>query len=370
MPTGQTPKFMEVVGRARSWDAEFSEMEQVPAEALEITENELILGENSIPMDQDARIRLLAKAGAPVSYLEKRNIGIQMLALREHIRQGDLGHMLAPVLRRGRLFTVQSGRLVELTHTEILTAVADSLGERADGLMLSRIDHADSRLELDLVSPTKALEIRPGDVVQAGLHILHSRYGHEATQVQAFIYRLICANGMTRRECVSAGGIVRTRKLPANHPRAKEMLLDQVRRLTTRTWQLLEQQLTELRATSERPADVSQLLRQWMQRARISTRVSGAGGAQAYRTVMDRLLRAWREAGSEDTYYGAVNALTWVGSHDQELTPRQRQVLSLLGGLLAFSGVHICPRCFSVLADPARTRQERTDESANHPFAA
>ena len=69
---------------------------------------------------------------------------------------------------------------------------------------------------------------------------------------------------------------------------------------------------------------------------------------------MDRLLRAWRDEGAEDTYYAAVNALTWVASHDSELSNRQRRVLSLLGGMLAFSGVHICPRCFSVLSDSHR----------------
>jgi len=41
-----------------------------------------------------------------------------------------------------------------------------------------------------------------------------------------------------------------------------------------------------------------------------------------------------------------------VATHDPELSPRQRRVLSLLGGLLAFSGVHICDHCFSVLSAP------------------
>jgi hypothetical protein len=251
--------------------------------------------------------------------------------------------------------------LAELNNVEVLTAVADSLGNDADGLLVPRIDYTDGWLELDLASPAKTREIRRGDVVKAGLHIEHSRYGDQATQVHAFIYRLICANGMTRRECVSAEGIVRTRKLPADHPRAKELLLDQVRRLTARTWEKLEPQLMELHSTSERRASVQELLRQWLQRARISTRVTGATPP---RTVMDRLLTAWRSEGAEDTTYAAVNALTSVGSHDTELTSRQRRSLSSLGGLLAFSGLHICPRCFSVLASPAEVREDRTAEAA------
>jgi hypothetical protein len=354
----------KLIPEVRAWDTEFSEMVSAPVERFDVKVDALIFDKTSIRLDQDARFRLLANAGAPVSYLAKRSIDIQILALREHLQQGDFGEMLTPVLRNGQLFTVRRGDLLELGYAEVINTVADALGRGADDLMVSKIDRSDAKVELDLLSSTKALEIRPGDVVKAGLHILHSRYGDEATQIQAFIYRLICANGMTRRECVSAEGIVRTRKLPANHPRAKELLIDQVRRLTARTWQTLEQQLTALRATSERQANVPQLLGQWLQRARISTRIKETRKSDSAPTVMDRLLRAWRADGAEDTYYAAVNALTWVGSHDLELSPCQRRVLSLLGGLLAFSGVHICPRCFSVLSDPVQAREDGTTEAA------
>jgi hypothetical protein len=76
--------------------------------------------------------------------------------------------------------------------------------------------------------------------------------------------------------------------------------------------------------------------------------------------MMPRLLAAWRVEGSETTHYGAVNALTRVGTHDQELSDRQRRVLASLGGLLAFSNVHICPRCFSVLG----TASDEAEEAA------
>jgi hypothetical protein len=352
--------FSEIITKVRTWDAEYSQTESASANDFEITEDALISGKNSIPTDQAARLRLLGMAGAPTSYLANRSIAIQILALREHIRQGQLGDILTPVLRRGQLFTLLSGSLVELSSTEVLTAVGDSLGSNTDGLTMSKVSHADGRLELDLVSPLKTMEIRRGDVVTAGLHIEHSRYSDVATQIYAFVYRLICENGMTRRECASAEGIVRTRKLSANHPRAKELMLDQIRRLTARTWGKLDKQLTEVKATSERRADVPQLLGQWVQRARISPRTANPEKVQ---TIMDRLLRAWRDEGAESSYYAAVNALTWVASHDLELSARQRRVLSLLGGLLAFSGVHICPRCLSVLAGPAQPRENDPAEA-------
>jgi hypothetical protein len=65
--------------------------------------------------------------------------------------------------------------------------------------------------------------------------------------------------------------------------------------------------------------------------------------------MMPRLLEAWRVEGEENTHYGAVNALTRVATHDLDLSERQRRVLAALAGILAFSEVHLCPRCFSVL---------------------
>ena len=351
-PKHDAIRFNELIDKVPLWDSEFSETAPVPIERLKVTEGELIFDKNSIPLNKGARTRLFEKVGAPLAYLEKRSVDVQTLALRDHIQQGCFGPAPKPVLRNGELFTLRRDNLVELAHTEVLQAVAESLGNGIDALELSRMDYADGRLELELVSPAKSIEVRRGDVVTAGLHIEHSRYRDQATQVQSFVYRLVCENGMTRRECVSADGIVRIRKLPASHPRAKELLLDQVRRLTARTWQKLEPQLLELRATSERRADVPHLLRQWVQRARFSTRSTPSDRTWRIPTVMDRLLAAWCDSGAENTYYAAVNALTWVGSHDRELSPRERRTLSLLGGMLAFSGVHVCPRCFSVLSRP------------------
>jgi hypothetical protein len=356
--------FAELTARVRTWDTEFSEMDPVAIERLDVTEAALISDKISVRLGEKARRRLFEKVRAPFAYLEKRSINVQILALRDHIRQEGFGRAPKPILRYGELFTLRCDNLVELAHSDVLNAVGESLGENADGLNVSRIDYADGRLELDLVSPAKALEVRRGDVVTAGLHIEHSRYGDQATQIHAFVYRRVCENGMTRRECVSAEGIVRIRKLPAAHPRGRELVLEQVRRLTARTWQKLEPQLLELRAASERRADVPQLLRQWVQRVRFSTRTTPVNRTRRVPTVMDRLLAAWRDWGAEDTYYGAVNALTWVGSHDRELTPRQRSTLSLLGGMLAFSGVHLCPRCYSLLSGAAQDATETATAGA------
>jgi hypothetical protein len=221
----------------------------------------------------------------------------------------------------------------------VLRAAEETLGTEGESLFVARIGHDSEGVDVDLVSPSKAIAVRRGDIVQSGLHIVHHPFGSHATLIEAFIYRLVCGNGMTRRECVSGGDRpARTRKLPVDFPNNRELQMAQIRRLTRQTWDGLQVQLDTLRATSERPAHVEELLARWLQRARMSVR-----------TMMARLLDAWREEGAENTYYGAVNALTRVATHHQDLSERQRRALASLAGLLSFSDVHICPRCFSVL---------------------
>jgi hypothetical protein len=67
------------------------------------------------------------------------------------------------------------------------------------------------------------------------------------------------------------------------------------------------------------------------------------------KNMLARLMDAWREEGAENSVYGAVNAITRVATHDQELSERQRRTLAALAGLLSFSHLHICDRCFSIL---------------------
>jgi hypothetical protein len=313
-----------------------------------------------IHMDQKAMRRMFQRVGAPAWYLGKHGARFQAAALSEHFDRGDFGRQPKIVLLNDKFHTLTRGDLIDLPSAKVLGAVRDGLRKEGESLAVSRVERNDERLEVELVSPSKAIAVRPGDIVQAGLHIIHAPFGTEPTTIQAFIYRLICSNGMTRRECVSTDGIVRTRKLTVDYPNGHEIKRDQIRRLALQNWKGLQPQLEALRATSERPANVEELLTSLLRRARISPQ-----------NMMPRLIAAWNVEGSENSTYAAVNALTRVATHDPELSIRQRRVLSALGGLLAFSGVHLCDKCYSVLtalrggADDSEAHTSSRDNSVN-----
>ena len=335
----------ELVESTRERDKTFEEI-VAPATALEIGDEELRIEGRSFNFNAEARNRVYAAVTAPGAYLSKLSPRNQSAVLTEVLNRGDSGNPISVAVRGNEVYTICRGDLNRLPQHEVVTAVMDGLGENAHTLTLTRIATDGDRFDLEVATPRKSIDVRRGDVVQGGLHILHSRFGEAATVIEPFTFRLVCENGMIHRNCPSHGGAARTRKLPLNHANGRELQLEQIRRLSAQAWERLEPVLAELQATREHKADVEGLLTGWLQRARISVDA-----------MMPRLREAWQQDGGENTQYGAINALTRVATHGELLSARQRRVLSSLAGLLAFSNVHICPRCFTVLSQ-STTRGE------------
>ena len=323
-PGTNAATFSGLIAAVREWESEISQIAVCPRD-LRFFSRGVTHGERFFGLDEPARNRLFRKVGAPIGYLTEHTSAFQAAALAEHANRGDFGLTAKLVVRNDQIITSLKDNLLALSNASVLTAVTDALGRDVDNLLIRKFDVDYDHLEVVLVSPSKAITVRAGDVVQSGLRITHHRFGGPATLVEAFVYRLVCSNGMTRRECVGEGSS-RTRKLPIDDPGSHELQMNQIYRVT-------------FKATRDRRAHVEELLGRWLQRGRLSPRL-----------LLPRLMHAWREEGSEDTVYGAVNALTRVATHDTELRDRQRRALTVLGGLLAFSQTHICDRCFSILA--------------------
>jgi hypothetical protein len=68
----------------------------------------------------------------------------------------------------------------------------------ADGIASAEI--TDSKLYLKVVNKRLELEVKKGDVVQAGFVISNSEIGNGAVRVEPLIYRLVCLNGMIAQD--------------------------------------------------------------------------------------------------------------------------------------------------------------------------
>ncbi len=311
-----------------------------PAKEVTITGEGAILGANRVPLAEGTLDRVLREVGAPVEYFKVKQPQLRIRALAGHIERGDLGSSIGAVVRDGKIETIFRADLTRLTNEDVLTAVSEGIGEPGAELSVAKVVNTPDRLDVELVTPQQQIEVRHGDVVYGGLHIEHYPYGQKATVIQTFLQRLVCTNGMTRRECASSEGVTRTRRLPTSQANARDLQMQQVRTLASRNWAALEPQLEALKSTAEEPVHVEPVLRNWLRQARLSD------------GLMESLLRAWAAEGSEETAFGLINAVTRVATHHRhEITERERRLLSALGGIMSFARRHVCPRCFSVLRD-------------------
>ena len=284
--------------------------------------------------------RFRHQPGVPASYLASLPIPMCTHLLRHHLNEGiEGGGTIALYLRGQEVNGIGRPDLVRLPGTDVMDAVLDGMGGREDELEVTRLAFRDDSVRFDLVTQRAEREVRPGDFVFAGVSVFHSLTGESATRVEGHLHRLVCTNGAIHRECVGPRRIPRTRRLNANHPKARHQQREQIRRLSADAFEKLNRRLDDLcRLTTER-ADLEHLGPNWLRRSRLSPD-----------RLMPFLRQAHAEEGGEETAYGIMNAFTRVATHNTELSPSIRDVLARMGGLLAFGHSRLCPKCWSLIA--------------------
>ena len=190
--------------------------------------------------------------------------------------------------------------------------------------------------QIDLLSQEKTIAVRGGDDLFAGLRLRHAPGGSPSTAVESFIFRKVCRNSLSRMECAQHK-VPHIRRLERSRPDAQALQCDQVRNLAEGIWRQLDDKLHTIKGLCEQPfpfADMKRFLQQ--------------GGGYS-KPLMARLQLAWAEEGSEHTAYGALNALTRLATHHDELSAWQKGKLQRLAGMFAAHHTSICKHCLSFL---------------------
>jgi hypothetical protein len=348
------------IGRAnipRSLDAVLREVaereaglrrEPFPASQIRVEPGRVIAGGRTLRLGDEGLRRLCRRFQAPADYLSRLNSDLRARVLKYHFANGhyadrSLNDQTSCIISRGDTF-LDLGRsdLLTLDNTALLQALRDGVGADAAVLEVQNLRLDDESLAIDVVSPRLAEEVRPGDAIRAGVHVRHSQLNGEATQILAYVLRLVCANGLVQRQCLGAkrGSTPRARRLAARQPEARDKQIAQVSRLIADTWGGLQEKLAAIRRLRDKPVPkVGTALERFLRQAHLFSR-----------GLMGQLLQAWEEEGSEATAFGALNALTRVATHAQEMPAWRRQRLARLAGLYANQDVHLCDYCFSVIA--------------------
>jgi hypothetical protein len=313
---------------------------------VRVEDGRLHVAHHSIALDDCGYSRLCTAIGAPPRYVTRLPEPVRSQVLQHHFDAGD--HFPSAATSRSARMVTRNDRFVGLSRTdlvqvglgEVIKAIADQAHDMTDELMVYRRMLDDTVCRLELVCPPIAREVAVDDVILGGLSVSFSPVGDFATTIETFLHRLKCTNGMVHRECVGRRSLSRTRREPVTNPHARELHIDQIRQLTAGVLDGLQAHLknvSDLR--NESVTDVKGFLGKLLRQARLWSQ-----------NTMERLEEAWAAEEMEPTAYRAFNALTRVATHDAEVSARVRRSLSALAGLLAHSGTHICPHCFSVVA--------------------
>lgn len=99
----------------------------------------------------------------------------------------------------GTARAILSDRYRRIDNFEIASTVLPIIGSM-DGATVESCELTDSRMYIKVVTPRIQEEVKPGDVVQAGVIISNSEVGLGSVNVSPLIYRLVCKNGMVAQD--------------------------------------------------------------------------------------------------------------------------------------------------------------------------
>ena len=314
---------------------------------MRLHEDKLVVGDRELEIDDDGFEQLCRPFKAPPDYLTRLSPELRSAFFHFHVGgAGAAAHVTDDntiVMSRNGVFRgFDRGDLYRLPAAEVLHAVRDGINDNRADLEVQTMALHDAAVQADIIGPRLTDTVRVGDVIRYGLRVRHSLVGEYATTIESFAFRLVCGNGLEQRQCLRRGAAARsrprTRRLPGRLGNAGQQQREQIGRLAADAWHRLRGMSDGVRGLQQRQFDLAHLQRFLRQARMFSAR------------LLKLLETAWAAEGAEPTAFGFLNALTRVATHEPGLSGQQRRRIDLLAGVFAGQDVHLCPKCFSLIA--------------------
>jgi len=134
--------------------------------------------------------------GIPAVYYDRMKAELPELLTRnvnEWLRKNETRQMIRSLDGKARAFL--SDRYRPVDNLEVCQAILPVLAQIREGVFDS-CEVTDDALYLKVVNPRLQGEVRPGDLVQAGVVVRNSEVGKGSVSVAPLLFRLVCSNGM------------------------------------------------------------------------------------------------------------------------------------------------------------------------------
>jgi hypothetical protein len=140
--------------------------------------------------------QLGASLGIPTKYYDKMREDYPDLLMKNvngWLEKETSRHTVRTLDGTARAFL--SDRYRRIDNADIVRAVLPVIGEM-EGAYVESCELTQSRMYIKVVNTRLEMEVRKGDVVQAGIVISNSEVGLGSVSVMPLVYRLVCLNGM------------------------------------------------------------------------------------------------------------------------------------------------------------------------------
>ena len=159
----------EAIRAVGTAEIELSE-EAVCVEELKVEAGGLVAAGRRFDLKEAGLERFCKRVGAPAQYLSSLDAAVAGPVLQHHLERGDLGEgRVALVSRNGTFVAFRRSDLTRLAAEQVVRAVANGIGNDAESLFVGKVAVSNESFELDLLCDTVSEEVRPGDVVRAGV---------------------------------------------------------------------------------------------------------------------------------------------------------------------------------------------------------
>lgn len=151
----------------------------------------------ALPMTDHAHGQMATRLGIPMRYYRKMQAEEPVLLAHNidtWLRKQDGAAMVRTL--DGKVRAIMSDRYQPFDNDLMLAAALPIIHEAGQNLAVNSLTLTDRRMYLQVVDKRLEGEVKPGDVVQAGLTLSNSEIGEGAFSVEELVWRLVCSNGM------------------------------------------------------------------------------------------------------------------------------------------------------------------------------
>jgi len=340
--------FREAITQLRQTDQQVYSLEVSTAE-LRLEDQGLHTPHHSWKRSAEGDLSLWKLARLPLSWIEnQRRVGDEQLPVDvwnlvtgRLLQRNDLEDRCVVFIHDNRLVHISDDTLQTLTFGEVADAVEATLPrDLSDSdLRAHRLSITPVYFEFNIVAAKRQIEARSGDIVEAGISLLHFCTDQHPTQVTPYARRCVCDNGLiVMVHDVRQGP--RVRRVPRFGGNLKNMVA-QLQEVMRDAWAHVRPAMEQVQSLSERPLAKNGV-------TRFLEQMRGRYALTNYEINTIEAAIEEDELGPTGTVLDIVNGISRVGSHLPGLDLFQRRQLLRAGGDIAVRYGSLCRLCGSI----------------------